>query len=143
MAVSDKFRPRYARTGCLESYAAGVGIAAMASRRFKRKVTAREVAIMAARGDELAQKLLGEAGYYLGLGLANLVSTLNPEVIVLGGGVVDAGEFMLTTAREAMMRWAQPIAVKQTRLVCSRLGATASLLGVAKLAFDVRASLEK
>lgn len=143
MAVSDKFRPRYARTGCLESYAAGVGIAATASRRLKRKVTAREVAIMAARGDELAQKILGEAGYYLGLGLANLVSTLNPEVIVLGGGVVDAGEFMLTTARETMMRWAQPIAVKQTRLVCSRLGAAASLLGVAKLAFDVKASPEK
>lgn len=136
MAVSDKFLPQYARTGCLESHAAGIGIAAVASRRFRRKITAREVAILAADGDKLAQKLLGEAGFYLGLGLANLVSTLNPEVIVLGGGIAEAGEYMLTSAREAMMRWAQPIAVKQARLVCSRLGSTASLLGIAKLAFD-------
>ncbi|MGH9588697.1 MAG: ROK family protein [Acidobacteriaceae bacterium] len=136
MAVRDKFNPQYARTGCLEAHAAGIGIAAKASRRFKRKITAREVAMLAANGDERAQKLLAEAGHYLGLGLANVVSTLNPEIIVLGGGITESGEYMLAAARETMARWAQPIAMRQTRVLCSRLGGAASLLGAAKLAFE-------
>jgi glucokinase len=136
MAVRDRHLASYARVGCLESHAAGVGIGREASRRFRREVAASDVARMAADGDERAQKILREAGHFLGLGLANLVSTLNPEMIVLGGGVVEAAEFMLPAARETMLRWAQPIAVKRTRLVCSRLGGRASLLGVAKLAFD-------
>jgi glucokinase len=143
MAVRDEFLPQYAKTGCLESYAAGLGIAAEASRIFRRRITAHEVAVMAAGGDKRAQKILAEAGRCLGLGLANLVSTLNPEVIVLGGGVVRAGESMLTAARQTMMHWAQPIAVKQTRLLCSELGGAASLLGAAKLAFDATASAER
>lgn len=136
MAVRDEFLPGYAKVGCLESHAAGTGIGAEAERRFKRKITAREVALLAKRGDELAQKLMHEAGCYLGLGLANLVSILNPEVIVLGGGVAEARGAILAAARKTMMRWAQPIAVKKTRLVLSQLGGSASLLGVAKLAFD-------
>lgn len=136
MAVCDKFLPRYARVGCLENHAAGIGIAAEASRRLKRTLTARDVALLAKRGDPCAQKLLREAGCYLGLALANLVSTLNPEVIVLGGGVTEARGLILTAARQTMVRWAQPIAVKQTRLLLSELGGAASLLGVAKLAFD-------
>lgn len=143
MAVRDKFAPQYARRGCLESHAAGIGIEAEASRRFRRKTSARDVALMAAGGNTRAQELLGEAGSYLGLALANLVSTLNPEVIVLGGGVAEAGEYMLSAARKTMMRWAQPIAVKQTRLICSRLGGAASLLGVAKLAFDAAETAER
>lgn len=143
MAVCGEFEPQYASMGCLESHAAGIGIAAAASEQFRRKTSAREVAALAAQGDKRAQKLLREAGHYLGLALANLVSTLNPEVIVLGGGVVESGEVMLTTAQETMMRWAQPIAVKQTRLICSQLGGAASLLGAAKLAFDATASAEK
>jgi glucokinase len=143
MAVCNEFLPQYARMGCLESRAAGIGIAAEASRRFRRKLTARDVALLATQGDKRAQKILHEAGCYLGLALANIVSMLNPEVIVLGGGVVEAGEFMLTAARETMLRWAQPIAVKETRLLCSQLGGAASLLGVAKLAFDNTAGAER
>jgi glucokinase len=142
MTVCDQFLPQYARTGCLESHAAGLGIAAEASRRFRRKITAHEVALLAERGDKRAQELLSEAGKYMGLALANLVSTLNPEVIVLGGGVVESGEYMLAAARETMMRWAQPIAVRQTRLLCSQLGGAASLLGAAKLAFDAAGRAE-
>ena len=82
------------------------------------------------------RQILERAGYYLGLGLANLVSTLNPEMIVIGGGVAEAGDLLLKSAREAMLDWAQPIAVRQVRVMQSQLGDAASLLGVAKLAFD-------
>lgn len=138
MAVRDKFLPQYSKVGCLESHAAGLGIGAVASRRLKRKLTALGVSQLANEGDARAQEVLQEAGRYLGLALGNLVSTLNPEIIVLGGGVAEAGELLLKSARQTMMRWAQPIAVRQTRLVHSRLGGAASLLGMAKMAFDSR-----
>ena len=136
MAVRDRFLPEYSLVGCLEARAAGPGIAAAASRRLKRKITASDCAELARRGNASARAVLQEAGEFLGLALANLVSTLNPEMIVIGGGVADAGEFLLRPARETMARWAQPLAVKQVRLVRSRLGTRAGLLGAAKMAFD-------
>ncbi len=136
MAVRDDFLPAYKKTGCLESHAAGPGIAIAASRRMKRTLPAEDITQLAIQGDQRAQEVLSQAGTYLGMCLANLVSTLNPEVIVLGGGVAEAGELVLKTARRTMMRWAQPIAVRQTRLVCSKLGGAASLLGIARLAFE-------
>lgn len=136
MAVCDRYLPQYRKTGCLESHAAGPGIGVAARRLLGRDISASEVARLAAEGDRRAQRILERAGYYLGLALANLVSTLNPEMIVVGGGVAEAGEAVLKTARETMRRWAQPIAVRQVRLVRSQLGDAASLLGIAKLAFD-------
>lgn len=136
-AVRDEFLPQYAKMGCLESHAAGIGIGMTASRRLKRKITAQEVTQLAIHGEKWAQELLQEAGCYLGLALANLVSTLNPEIIVLGGGVLESGDLVLKTARQTMRRWAQPLAVRQTRLVRSRLGGAASLLGIARLALQV------
>lgn len=137
MSIRDKFLPQYAKVGCLESHAAGVGIGVIASRGRKRKVTAQDVTQLAIQGDKRAQQVLHQAGCYLGLGLANLVSILNPEIIVVGGGVVEAGNLILKPARQTMKRWAQPIAVRQTRIVHSQLKGAASLLGVAKLAFEV------
>jgi glucokinase len=136
MAVRDQYLPQYRKTGCLESHAAGPGIGLAARRPLKRDISAAEVARLAAAGDRRAQQILERAGHYLGLALANLVSTLNPEMIVVGGGVAEAGDAVLKKARETMMQWAQPIAVRQVRLVQSQLGDAASLLGVAKLAFD-------
>lgn len=136
MAVSETFRPEYRSIGCLEARAAGPGISVAATRAFGRKITAQEVTQLARRGDKTAHEILREAGRLLGLGLANLVGTLNPEVIVIGGGVADAGDLLLETARETMKRWAQPLAIKQAHVVRSRLGVSAGLLGAAKLAFD-------
>lgn len=136
MAVRDRYLAQYKITGCLESHVAGPAIARAARRLLKREISGSEVARLAATGDPRAQSILEQAGFYLGLALANLVSTLNPSMIVVGGGVVDAGDLVLKTARETMMRWAQPIAVRQVRLVRSQLGDAASLLGVAQLALD-------
>ncbi|MHB1936565.1 MAG: ROK family protein [Acidobacteriaceae bacterium] len=137
MSVRDEFLPQYAKVGCLESHAAGLGIGIAASRRLNRKLTAQDVTQLAIQGDKRAQEVLYQAGCYLGQALANLVSILNPEIIVVGGGVAEAGELVLKSARQTMKRWAQPLAVRQTRVVHSRLKGAASLLGTAKLALDV------
>ena len=136
LAVGDAFLPRYEFTGCLEAHAAGPAIASAASRVLHRRVSAREVALMARGGNKAAREILQEAGRHLGRALANLVSTLNPEIIVIGGGVAEAGDLLLGPAREEMNRWAQPLAAKQVRVVRSRLQANAGLLGAARLAWD-------
>ena len=136
MAIRGQFLPIYGKMGCLESLAGGTGIGLAGSRRFGRKMTARDLTTLARQGNRNAKLLLEQAGRDLGLGLANLVDVLNPEVIVIGGGVAEAGNLLIGPARKTMKRWAQPLAARQVRVVRSALGAKASLLGVAKLAFD-------
>src|SRR6266568_145118 len=136
LAVCDTFLPRYVSTGCLEAHAAGPAIATAASRRLHRNLTGREVTQLARCGDKAAREILHDAGRYLGLALANLVSTLNPKMIVIGGGVAEAGDLLIGPAREEMKRWAQPLAAKQVRIVRTTLKANAGLLGAAKLAWD-------
>ena len=136
LAVRDKFQRPYERIGCLEAHVAGPGIAAAARRALRRPATAEDVVKLARVGDERAKQVMESAGLYLGRGLANVVDILNPRMIVIGGGVAAAGELLLGPARRTMRQWAQPLAVKQVRLVRSRLGARAGILGMARLAFD-------
>ena len=136
MAVREKFLPEYGRVGCLETLASGRGIESVAAKSFGQKLSAADLVRRARQGDRRAQAILRRAGEALGLAMANLVDVLNPAMIVVGGGVAEAGEWVLKPARETMRRWAQPLAVKQVRVARSRLGPRAALLGAAKLALD-------
>lgn len=136
MALHRQFLPGYESIGYLESHLAGPAIGRIASKLRKAPTTTRELIQLARRGDPLANKILAEAAEHLGLALANLVSILNPEKIVIGGGMSAAGNLLLGPARQTMKRWAQPLAVKQVRIVRSQLGEQAALLGMAKLVFD-------
>ncbi|MGC1872989.1 MAG: ROK family protein [Acidobacteriaceae bacterium] len=137
MATGTHYLSRYKDIGCLESHLAGPAIAREASRILKTATTTRELIQLARQGDPAAKKVIAQTGEYLGLALANLVSILNPEIIVIGGGVAAAGNQLLVPARDTMRQWAQPLAGKQVRIVRSRLGARAALLGMAKMAFDL------
>ncbi len=136
MAIRDRFRPEYKAVGCLESHAAGPGIARAAQRVFRRPMDTREVVALARSGDPKATRVIREAGRHLGLVLANVVDMLNPEMIVIGGGVAAAGNLLLDPARAALRQWAQPLAARQVRIRRSRLGSNAGLLGIARLCFD-------
>ncbi|MGO8720928.1 MAG: ROK family protein [Acidobacteriaceae bacterium] len=136
MTMGSRFLPRYKDIGCLESHLAGPAIAREASRIRKTATTTREMIQLARQGDPAAKNVIAQTGEYLGLALANLVSILNPEMIVVGGGVAAAGNLLLAPARDTMRQWAQPLAGRQVRIVRSRLGARAALLGMAKMAFD-------
>lgn len=136
MAVRDRFLPLYESVGCLEAHVAGPGIARAARRVFHRPIESHEVVGLARGGDPRAKQVIVEAGHFLGLALANLVDILNPQRIVIGGGVAAAGDLLLDPARETLKRWGQPLAAKQVRITRSRLGGRAGLLGTAKLCFD-------
>lgn len=140
MAVESRiprgYEASYRDVGCLESHLAGPGIARAASGAFGRAMGTRELLSLARRGDATALEVLARAGHYLGLVMANLVSTLNPERIIVGGGMAAAGSLLLGPARTTMRQWSQPIAVRQVKVVRSRLGLDASLLGTARLALE-------
>lgn len=134
--------------GELESLAAGPAVARAAQQRLRKgesssldqldttQLTAHDVAVAARQGDRLAVDIFERAGRFLGFGVANLVSLLDPEVIVLTGGMAAVSDLYLECLRGAMLERAQPLAAKKVRVVVSRIADTANLLGCARLAWE-------
>jgi glucokinase len=135
------------RRGCLETVASATAMAAAAKREIEagraplmaeraqngEKVDARLVITSARTGDEPAQAILREAGQHLGHTMAQLVSALNPELIVVGGGGAYAGDFLLEPAREVVRATAMPGPASVCRVVPAELGNDAGLIGAASL----------
>ncbi len=150
-ALDPRFREEYAAMGNLEAEASG-GAVGRKAREFLRageislvrdkvqgkidRVTAETVVGAARAGDSLALQILETAITYLGMGVANIVSILNPEIIVLGGGLFQAADLLLGPVRKEFKRWAQPLAAKKVRIVLSALGEDTGLYGAAKMAWD-------
>ena len=80
--------------------------------------------------------MLADQGRLLGTGLAGLVNVFNPEVIVIGGGAIGAGDLLLDPAREVVASEALPGLRDVVRIVQPRFGAEAGVLGAATLAFE-------
>ena len=93
-----------------------------------------ELLELARGGHERVQHLFSVAGTAIGQVLSTLVSTFNPEMIVLGGGVSHAWDVLAPSALETMNLWSQPIAVRQVEIVVSGLGEDAGILGAAAAA---------
>jgi glucokinase len=134
--------------GELESLSAGPAISRAALERLRHgeesslspadfsRITAHEVAAAARKGDRLALEVFTSAGRFLGYGIANIVSLLDPQVVVLGGGMASVADLYMESLKSAMMERAQPLAAKQVKVVVSKLGDKANLFGCARLAWD-------
>ncbi len=129
-ALDPRWREDYGRMGGFEAEAAGPALA----RRFGA-ASAEDVAAAARRGDPAARRAVDETVEWLAMGIANLISVLNPQVVVLGGGLMQASDLFLEPVRHAVRRWAQPLAVEQCRIELTALGEDAALFGAARLAF--------
>ncbi len=122
------------RLPALESLAAGPGIARRAGLASNRS---EEVFAAAAAGDEAAGRVVAETAEILGLAIADVVSLLNPDLVVLGGGVgAGAANQLLPRIRQMVRACAQPVSARRVRIVRSRLGSDAGLLGVAHEVFQ-------
>jgi glucokinase len=93
-----------------------------------------ELASLAASAHPGAIRLFAEVGSVVGRVLALLVSLLNPQLILLGGGVSRSWQWMKQDALDAMQRWSQPEAVKRVRVQPGSLGLEAGVLGAAAAA---------
>lgn len=139
--------------GCLEQFASGTAIARMARAALAddpdsailsfasslEAVTSLEVAQAAHLLDETACSVLRRAGRSLALGLSNVVNIFDPEVIVLGGSAVRAGEPFLGPCRDELARLTQAQRRRPQRLVVTSLGGDAGIVGAAALAFHPEA----
>lgn len=147
---------RCGKTGCLESLASGAALArdgtALARGEdsillaeilaSKGAVTSEDVAGAASRGDRLAMNLVVTAGRLIGETLATLVSFFNPSLVVLGGGLVGAGDRLLATIRETVYRRSLPLATRDLRITPTELGDEAGLVGAAYMVSDELFSVE-
>lgn len=101
-----------------------------------REITGALVTELAHDGDAAACRVLEAAGRSLGAGMVSLVNAFDPEVIVVGGGVIHAGELLLGPAREVVAERALPPARDTVRIVSAYFGAEAGMLGAAVLASE-------
>ena len=132
--------------GCLEVYASATAIVRMAREARPRypdsllhpgeNLTAEEIYRAGMKGDELALEVFRRMGVYLGVGLANLINILNPEMIVIGGGVVSAWELFEKHMHREIAERAFPVPAKEVKVVPGECGDDAGLLGAAHLAFN-------
>ena len=99
-----------------------------------RELTGPFVTELAHDGDPVARDAISTVGRALGVGLSSLVNVLNPEVIVIGGGVIAAGEMLLEPARAEMHARALLPARDAVRIVAAAFGDEAGMIGAALLA---------
>ena len=106
----------------------------------EREITGGLVTELAHDGDELARSVLAEVGHRLGAGLTGLVNVFNPEVVVVGGGALAAGELLLEPARAVVEARALPPVRDAVRIVPARFGEESGMVGAALLALDAAVS---
>jgi glucokinase len=125
--------------GCLEQYASATAIIRMAKERglvLDAPVTSVGVYASAKSDDTTAIGIFKDMGRYLGLGLASLVNVLNPELIVVGGGVARGWDLFIHSVNAEIAARAFEHPGRRVRLIQASLGDSAGILGAARVAFD-------
>ena len=131
--------------GCFEAYASGPAIVAEAkeyikggkSSKFKELATEELspyiIAQAALQGDVVAKRIFTKMGEIIGFGLTSVINLLNPEKVIIGGGVADAGDILFNPIRETVAKRAMPIQGGNVKIVPAELGNTAGVIGASLL----------
>jgi glucokinase-like ROK family protein len=142
--------------GCLEAIAAGPAIAErslIAAQSGKspillkyyekngKALRAEDVGDAAREGDALAVEIIRESGQFVGDVLAGLVNFFNPTVIVIGGGVSNIGNLLLSSIRQTVLNRATALATRDLHIVFSEIGPDAGVIGAVNLAMDYMFSI--
>ena len=132
--------------GCFEAYASGPSIVSMAkefisggkSAKYKEMatdgiITPYIVAQAALQGDPVSLQIFKQMGEIIGIGLSSVINLLNPEKIIIGGGVADAGEILLEPIRKTIEDRAMPIQKEAVKVVPAQLANAAGVIGASLL----------
>ncbi len=137
--------------GCWEMLASGTAVASEARRRIHEgekssladmvggkieNITAKEVSLAAQNGDVLASEVITRAVNYVGVGMVNLVNILNPELIIIGGGMSKMGDLLFDPVRRIVKERAFKLSAQAVRIVPAQLGDDAGVIGAAVFAFE-------
>ncbi len=135
--------------GCLEAYASVTGMVRTAVEGLDKgkdsvlkemcnseldRITGKMIFEAAQQEDKLARKVFKETATWLGLGIASLVNALNPERVVLCGGMIAAGDLLFEPVRETMLRNAFEVPGKRCQILPAGLGEDSGVLGAAGVA---------
>ena len=135
-------------TGCLEAFASGPAIVAMAqeyikggkSTKFREmaaveggEITPYMVAKAAEEGDPVAKRIFEIVGEYIGIGLTSVINLLNPERVIIGGGVAESGQLLLGPIRKTIKERAMVVAGNAVEIVPAQLGNSAGVIGASML----------
>jgi predicted NBD/HSP70 family sugar kinase/biotin operon repressor len=124
---------RCGNRGCLETYAGAAAIASLMSRSLGAVLEPEAVLSRAAEGDPGCRRAIADAGRHIGVAVANLCNLVNPERIVVGGSMGQAGALLLDPLRESVSLRAIPSAGEDVSIVPGELGERAELLGAVAL----------
>jgi len=136
--------------GCFEQYGSATGLVNRAREAIEggektvltetvpdlTKLTARDISEAMERGDAFARRMITETGEILGIGITSLVNLLNPEVVVLCGGLIGAGEALFEPIRDTVKKRAFAVPAARARIVPSVLGGDAGVIGAAGVALS-------
>ncbi len=132
--------------GCLERYCAATAVAREAREATERgkdtglgrlepgKITAKAVFEAAEAGSQYAKDLIGRTGRLLGIGIATMVNAIDPQIVVIAGGMVAVGEMLLGPCREAVRANSLRPASENVKIVAAELAGDAGIVGAAGLA---------
>ncbi|MEW6573125.1 MAG: ROK family protein [Bacillota bacterium] len=138
--------------GCLEALASGTAVAREARKLIAHgagrvilsmadgkpeAITAKTVSFAAAQGDAEAQELLDSAARWLGVGVAAVLNLLNPEMVVLGGGMMKSASLFWETLSNEVRRRSLPSSFQAARLVTAALGGRSGVLGAVAYALEL------
>ncbi len=130
--------------GCFEAYASATGVIREAKSRLAvnknnllyksldgnlEKLEAKDVFDCAKAGDGFSMEIVNYVGNYLGMGIGNLLNVINPEVIILSGGVALAGEILLDVVKDKLKKYAMPVTLNKLEIKLGELGNDAGIKG--------------
>lgn len=137
MALQPPWDRKYKSCGCFEFHGSGVGIARKVANISPRaSLTTREIFTAYRKGDPVSKNVIDQAVVFWGMAVANLVSLFNPQKIIFGGGVFGPAAIFLNRIYAEAKKWAQPVSMREVKLIKSQLSGDAGLYGAAWLALN-------
>lgn len=135
------------RWGCLEAYASATAVVKRAqealsqpgmrstlSKTGPRGLTARDIFDAAAAGDALADRIVEDTAFYLAVGTTNMLHTIDPDMVVFGGGMIAAGDTFLERIQKHVFQLAFPVPAEKVKICYASLGSDAGFIGAAACA---------
>lgn len=118
---------------CLEAYIGNNKILREAKKLFGRNISLEELSKLARKQNKRAQAIWSKAARRLGLALVGIVNLLNPDCIVIGGGVAQAGKILFDMVKQTISKEAMSIQARHVKIFKAKLGNDAGLIGAAIL----------
>ncbi|MBM3249469.1 MAG: ROK family protein [Candidatus Omnitrophica bacterium] len=121
---------------CLEAYIGNNRIRSQAKKVFGHSITLEELSLLAKRGNKKALRVWKVIGRHLGVALSSIVNVLSPDIIVIGGGVADAGRALFKETRRTVAARAMPVQSRHVKISPALLGQDAGLIGAGIIAWQ-------